>query len=350
MHHNDLAVHDSSAPFNGIKMDSPCNGIRADDPGESQTLNKALSLLFPSTVHVQQSQNILGHLHPLRLLTLANGVRLLLKSSPVPGTPLLRHERHFLETEARCLALLGQSANPCIPQLYHYDPHGKPLGSAYLIRQYMKGTSLLEMKSRITTQQLNDIERHLGFLLSTISQNVAPAFGSLQQVARGAGKRSWRECFWTLFEGVLRDAEDMFVHLPYAEIRHEVSRLAPALEEITLPRLLVVDFGHPSHVLLDESSKQLSGAIDFSSAFWGDVLMAEIFEDSSIAVFEGAGMSLARTKGEEIRLLMYVVPGDLHIQHYSRVLKEPSRLGMPVIDLYLRSPSSIIAIGTRRRN
>lgn len=137
---------------------------------------------------------------------------------------------------------------------------------------------------------------------------MAPAFGSLQQVARGTGKRSWRECFWAIFEGVLRDAEDMFIHLPYAEIRHEVSRLAPALEEVTLPRLVVVGFGRASHVLLDESSRQLSGVIDFSSAFWGDVLMAEIFENSSTAVFEGAGMPLTRTKGEEIRLLMYVIP------------------------------------------
>lgn len=100
-----------------------------------------------------------------------------------------------------------------------------------------------------------------------------------------------------LFEGVLRDAEDMFIHLPYAEIRHEVSRLAPALEEVTLPRLVVVGFGRPSHVLLDECSKQPSGVIDFSSAFWGDVLMVEIFENSSTAVFEGAGMPLTRTKG-----------------------------------------------------
>lgn len=152
LHHNDLAIQHSSAPLNGIKMDSSCNGRRADDPSESQTPNTALSLLFPSTVHVQQSQNILGHFHPLRLLTLANGVRLLLKSSPVPGTLLLRHERQFLEAEARCLTLLGQSADPCIPQLYHYDPHGKPLGSVYLIRQYVKGTSWLEMKDQITTQ------------------------------------------------------------------------------------------------------------------------------------------------------------------------------------------------------
>lgn len=308
MHRPDVTTCCFSRSFNGIKLNPAYCAEWAVELDEFKKLDTILSLLLPAAVHVQKSQKILGHLHSLRLLTLSNGDRLLLKSPPVHGTPLLRQERYFLDSEARFLALLGQSANPCIPQLYHYDPRGTLLGPAFLIRQYVKGTSLLDMKDRITTQQHNDIERHLGFLLSTINQNVAPRFGSLQQVASGIGKRYWRESFWALFEGALRDAEDMFIHLPYAEIRHEVSRLASALDEVTLPRLVVVAFGRPSHVLLDECSKQVSGIVDFSSAFWGDVLMAEIFENPSTSVLEGAGMSLTRTKGEEIRLLMYVIP------------------------------------------
>jgi hypothetical protein len=162
------------------------------------------------------------------------------------------------------------------------------------------------MESQLTARQRNDIDRHLGFLATTIGQNVAPGFGSLQRVAAGAGRRSWRESFCALLESVLRDAEDMFVHLPYAEIRHELARLSSALDEVTLPRLVVAGFGRPSHVLLDETSKQVSGVVDFSSAFWGDVLMAELFENPNTAVLEGAGMPSTRTKREDIRLLMYV--------------------------------------------
>ncbi|KAJ5093052.1 Aminoglycoside phosphotransferase [Penicillium angulare] len=286
---------------------------------EYQRFNAVISLLFPSTVHVQQSQNIIGRIHFLRLLTLSNGVRLLLKGAPLPGTPLLRHERYFLETEARFLALLGQSANPCIPQLYHYDPRGSVLGCAYSIRQYMKGSSLSEIQDQITSQEREDVDRHLGFLASTIGQNVAPGFGSLQQVAMGTGKRSWREVFIALFESVLRDAEDMFIHLPYADIRHEVSRLSSVLGEVTLPRLVVLGFGRPSHVLLDETSHQLSGVVDFGSAFWGDILMAEIFENPTPAVLEGAGLPLKRTNGEDIRLLMYScyrLVTEITIQYY----------------------------------
>lgn len=271
---------------------------------DAQNLNPAISLLFPSTVHVRYSQILLEHVHSLRLLTLSNEARLLLKGSPCPGTPLLRHEKHFLETEVRFLALLGQSANPCIPQLYYYNPPGRADGSAYLIRQYMKGKTLTEMETRLSPHQRANISRHLGFLAGTIGQNVAPAFGSLPQVASGAGRRSWREAFCALLEGVLRDAEDRFVHLPYADIREEVTRLGSVLNEVSLPRLVVVELGRPSHVLLDENSNQLSGVVDFSSALWGDMLMAEVFEGDSSEVWEGAALPLKRTPGEKIRLMM----------------------------------------------
>ncbi|CAI7592008.1 unnamed protein product [Penicillium bialowiezense] len=269
---------------------------------EQHRLDAALSLLFPSTVHVHSSLSLSGHIHSLRMIVLSNGARLLLKGSPSSSTALLRRERSFLENEAQFLALLGQSGNPCIPQLYNYDPYGRSWGSPYLIRQYMNGKKLSEMENELSHLQRDGIDRHLGFLLSTIGQNAAPGFGTLQQVARGAGTPSWRDAFCALFEGILRDAEDTFVHLPYSEIRDELSRLAPALEGVTLPRLVVVDFGRPSHILLDEESKQLSGIVDFSSALWGDVLMAEIFENPSQAILQGAGISLFRTREEQIRL------------------------------------------------
>ncbi|KAJ5953661.1 hypothetical protein N7454_000557 [Penicillium verhagenii] len=270
---------------------------KAVDADEYHKLNNVLSLLFPSTVHVQQSQNINAQVHTLRLLTLSNGGRLLLKGSPLPGTP-------FYDTSGCSLrpkpASWSSWAKAQIPAFHNFIIMTRE--GAFL---YIKGNSLAEMKTQITTQQRNDIDRHLGFLASTVGQNVAPGFGSLQQVAMGAGKRSWREAFCGLFEGVLRDAEDIFIHLPYAEIRHEVGRLSGALGEVTLPRLVVVGFGRPCHVLLDEKSHQLSGVVDFSTAFWGDILMAELFEDPTPAVLEGAGLPLSRTTGEEIRLLMY---------------------------------------------
>ncbi|KAJ5808383.1 Aminoglycoside phosphotransferase [Penicillium riverlandense] len=320
---------------------------------ETQCLNHVLRPLFPPPIRVQRSQHLPGHLHTLRLLTLSNGDRLMLKGSPLPNTALLRREKFFLETEARFLALLGHSANPCIPQLYHYDPHGSQFASACLIRQYVRGTRLSEMHHQLSGHQRNGIDRHLGFLASVIGQNAAPTFGSLQEVAMGGGKPRWRTAFRSLFEGVLRDAEDMFISLPYAQIRDELSRLSPALEEVTLPRLVVVDFGRPSHVLLDEGSKQLSGIVDFGNALWGDMLMAEIFDRRSSAVWEGAGLSLSRTSQEQTRLLLYASLMLLLLLFCANVMVTPRyscyRSVCQITIQYYRSRDEAMELEARRR-
>jgi hypothetical protein len=197
-----------------------------------------------------------------------------------------------------------QNANPCIPQLFHYAPQGGSLGAAFLLRQYVKGISLLEMEHVLTSENRKDIERHLGFLVNVIGQQVSATFGSLAKVAAGAGSCSWRQSFMSLFEEVLRDAEDMFIHLPYGEIREQVLRLAPSLDEITLPRLVIVTFGRPSEVILNAELKQLAGIVDLGSALWGVVLMAEIFECPSDALFDGFGSIPSEERSQSIRLLL----------------------------------------------
>ncbi|KAL1964082.1 hypothetical protein VTN77DRAFT_7500 [Rasamsonia byssochlamydoides] len=163
------------------------------------------------------------------------------------------------------------------------------------------------MEPLLTSENRKDIQRHLGFLVNVIGQHVSASFGPLEKVAFGAGSYSWRQAFLSLFEEVLRDAEDLFIHLPYAEIRRQVIRLAPTLEEITLPRLVIVNFGRPSQVLVDPELRQLTGIVDFGSALWGDVLMAEVFENPSDALFDGFGSSLPDERSQHIRLLLYVI-------------------------------------------
>jgi hypothetical protein len=269
-------------------------------------LQNIIQLLFPPTVRVQDVKTLDGHIHPLHQLKLSNGLQLILKFSSRPSTSLLRRERRALETEARVLALLGQSENPCIPQLFHFDPLGGSLGSGFLLRQYARGSTVLEMESLLTPENRQAIDRHLGNLAKIIGKHVALSFGPLEKVANGAGSRSWHQAFIAIFEEALRDSEDMFIHLPYSEIRQQITRLSPALEEITTPQLVIVNLGRPSEVLIDPELKQLSGVIDLGSAFWGDVLLAEIFDNPSSAVLEGYGMSLSHKRLESIRLLLCV--------------------------------------------
>ncbi|KAE8382596.1 hypothetical protein BDV26DRAFT_288395 [Aspergillus bertholletiae] len=272
----------------------------------SEKLCTIIQRIFTSAVHVSNISPLDGHLHPLCLISLSNGAHVLLKCSPAPITPLLRREQFILDTEARALTLLKQSGIPGIPQIFHYNSRGNLCESAFLVRHYVAGATLHEMEPWLTPQNRKDIDRRLGVVAQKIGQHVSNSFGTLEQVASGAGRQSWREAFVILFESILRDSEDAFVNLPYAEIRYQLDRLSPALEEITLPQLVVADFGHPTQVLVDPESKQLSGVVDLGKTLWGDIYMAEMFEEPSSSMLDGFGRPrMVGSEMEIIRQLLY---------------------------------------------
>ncbi|KAI9044365.1 phosphotransferase family protein [Aspergillus affinis] len=275
---------------------------------DTTSLDTVIGRLFSQNVYVREIYPLEGHLHSMCLLILSNKEQLLLKSTPRAMTPLLRQEKRLLDTEARAMSILKQSTAPCIPSLLHYDRRGDLFGSSFIIRPFLSGTTAQELKVQISETTQKDIDRSLGSLAHDISQNVSSSFGSLEQVATGSGKRSWREAFLTLFEGILRDSEDFFVNLPYAEIRHQLYRLSPALEEVRQARLVVVDLGRPSQVILDPESKRLVGVVDLSSALWGDVYMAEIFDNPSSSVLDGFGIHPTKSKPVSIRHLLCGTP------------------------------------------
>jgi serine/threonine protein kinase len=256
---------------------------------ENDCFRNVVQLLFPPTVYICSTRMLSTCVHRVYHLKLSNGHQLIVKVSPPPAIPLLRRERLSLETEVRALTILARINHPCIPRLYRYIPHDASPGVSFLVRQYLQGVSLSEIQNRLSAKDFNDLDRHLGLLINVIGQQISTAFGPLSKVATGTGSHHWRDAFVALFEEVLRDAEDMFIHLPYSQIRRELYRWSSALDEIQTPRLVVVNFGRPSEVLLDPETRQLSGLLDFGSALWGDVMLAETFESPSDAFLAGFG-------------------------------------------------------------
>ncbi|KAL4897030.1 hypothetical protein BDV59DRAFT_83492 [Aspergillus ambiguus] len=258
-----------------------------------------------SPASVRNVYPLADHLHALSLVVLSNDEQLLLKSPPRPVTALLRHEQSLLETEVRVIDLLQQSGVPLIPAFIHYESNVDMSISSCTIRPYVVGRTRQEIENELSEQSRDLIDRQLGDVAKRIGQHTSSSFGTFQQVEGGQGKRSWKEAFLSLTESILRDSEDAFINLPYAVIRSQVGRLSPTLEEITVPRLVVVDLGSPSQVILDPESKTISGLVDFSFAIWGDVYIAEVFDNPSSAVLEGHGSALVKSRSWETRQLLY---------------------------------------------
>jgi hypothetical protein len=268
------------------------------------TLEKKLVPLLPDDARVEYVRSVEGHVHPINHVKLSNGQHLFLKVTPYQTTSLVRRERWSLETEARVLILLNPHRNAHIPQLIEPETHRLHPNPSYLLRHLIRGMPLSELESSLKYSDWEDIDRRLGSLAHLIGRQTSPYFGCVSSVSSGAGCSTWRNAFLGLIESALRDAEDTFISLPYAQIRQELYRLVPALDSVAQPRLVIVDLGKKSHVILDPQTKQVSGIVDFSWAVWGDPLMTEAFENPSPAFFRGYGSSHPKNRSEYTRLLL----------------------------------------------
>jgi len=104
------------------------------------------------------------------------------------------------------------------------------------------------------------------------------------------GAAAWSTAFHSMLEGVLRDGEDMAVAIPYATIRRHFRRLGYVLDAVREGRLVVVRGGEEGVVLVKKEEEEeggegekggykLRGLGDWSSAVFGDVLLATVFSD-----------------------------------------------------------------------
>ncbi|MCJ1481249.1 hypothetical protein MMC06_001406 [Schaereria dolodes] len=237
------------------------------------SLQKAVQIIYQSSrLTIQQMEDLPDHLHTIRLLHLSTGSRVILKISPPAATPLLKHERLDLETEALTLRLLAKSGLP-VPSVVKHERSGKILGSPFLLTSHLSGTSYRQALPFLSRAERVSIERQISILTSTIAQNISSEFGPVALVASGQGFMSWREAYKSMLESVLRDAEDFLVNLPYAQIREQVRRAEHALDEVQEARLVVLGLADAANVLIDLRTKEVTGVTDFKRVIWGDAEM-----------------------------------------------------------------------------
>ena len=244
-------------------------------PSDFNTLHKIVQMAYQSAqLTVQQIEELPNHLHHVRLLHLSNGCRLIMKANPSSSVRLLRHERLGLEAEALTLNLLGRYALP-VPSLVKYERNDKSGGPSFLLTTHFQGTPISKAKPFLSMADSLSIQHQASDLVTTIAQQKSLTFGELPMVACGQGFRSWREAFRSMMESLLRDAEDMFVNLPYSQIREQFRRTETALDDVLEARLVVLGLAEPDNILIDVRTKQITGIVDFKRALWGDVQMGE---------------------------------------------------------------------------
>ncbi|KAL2185992.1 hypothetical protein L209DRAFT_688592 [Thermothelomyces heterothallicus CBS 203.75] len=174
---------------------------------------------------------------------------------------------------------------PLVPNLLRRGQESQLPDSSFAVYEPIRGTSLSLLPTQPTPASQREIDRQLGGLFRSLATLTAPTnrFGPLAAVIGGdtpepahplggvaarlskglmegglsatGGAGTWSVAFHSMLEGVLRDGEDMAVVIPYPTIRKHFRRLGYLLDEITIPRLVVVEGAGEANVLVAEEGE-----------------------------------------------------------------------------------------------
>lgn len=223
-----------------------------------------------------------------------------LRCRPSSHVRLLGQEEERLQTEALVLQSLRGRSDILVPRLIEYHTTMIPMGSSYLISGPFKGSILSDIEASLSCQAFASIDKSLGGYVRQLSHISGPAFGAIRTGTPPASP-AWSRCFAALLETILRDGEDALVSLPYDFIRHQVRRHRQALDQITQPKLVLLEMAADQDVIINTNDYTIAGLLDFSTAIWGDPFMSDCFHKPRMGFVEGFGRLPNRDTNERIR-------------------------------------------------
>ncbi|MFE0648601.1 phosphotransferase family protein [Streptomyces sp. NPDC059534] len=226
-------------------------------------------------VTVVRSTPLSGGLYnSARLLELADGRHLILKTAPTVTTPALTHEQGLLGTEA-LFHRLAAATGARVPTVLHHQPAGPDTPAEWLLLSYLDGTTWDAARDRLTPADRAALRRGLGESLARVATVTGPAYG-YPQPAAALTAPDWPSAFTAMLHAVLADATRFAVRLPAptALLAGLPERHGHHLAPVRRPALVHFDAWEGNVVLTRaaDDTWHLSGLIDGERAFFGDPL------------------------------------------------------------------------------
>ena len=221
-----------------------------------------------------------------------------------------------------------------IPKLLKHSSNNKEMAYPYSIFENTTGAPLSTLSIYLSLPERRAVDKQLGTMARGLASLTSPSgtFGTVSRVLPDpftpasptapptTGSQTWAEAFNVLLEGILRDGEDMSVLLPYDVVRAHYKRLSRRLDAVTLPRLVVLDAGSETNVMVRRRSEdsgsvaigegaEMTGLRSWSQGVFGDPLISNVFDEPSEGFLEGwteGGEDIIEDgENAEVRLLLY---------------------------------------------
>lgn len=229
-------------------------------PSATEITALAARLLGPDTVLTEAVELGGGAFNNTFRLTTPDARRFILRLSPPADHPLLFHvEHHLLRREhslAPALSAIPALA-PFLPRTLATDFTGEVVPRDAVLSEFLDGENWDAVMAELTPADNDALWRQLAGLLRQIHATPAPHFGWTSPATPHA---RWSDFILGNIRGLLADCENLGV--PAAEARAWAAvaeRCAPALDEITEPRLLHGD-PWPKNILIRRTPNNSSVA------------------------------------------------------------------------------------------
>lgn len=315
-------------------------------------LKDILSHVVPGTTLGPIEELSTPQLSRLYNLTMSDDRKLLLSFAPSLAVRLLRQESTIVSSEATLISFITDSnredpaleassemeneeavtLSTLIPTLLKHSSNNKEMAYPYSIFEPTSGVPLSTLSVYLSIPERRLIDEQIGSLVRSLASFTSPSgkFGMVGHVlvdpftprsnfSGALESKTWSQGFNTLLEGILRDGEDMSVLLPYDTIRHHFQRLSDRLDAVTTPRLVILDAGSETNVMVMRAPEEvlettirgikLTGLRSWSQGVFGDPLLAACFDEPSDGFLEGwlgRGEDIIEdVDGIKVRTLLY---------------------------------------------
>jgi hypothetical protein len=283
----------------------------------------------------------------------------MLSFSPSLAVRLLRHEVAALTSEATLVHFIQESQrrqetfgptssqdssilNPIwllglVPKLLKHSSNNREMAYPYSIFEAVPGTPVSMIPTALAISERKLLDKQTGIMARSLASLTSPpgTFGQVSKVLPNpfksaapavTGFKTWSEAFNSLLEGIMQDGEDMSILLPYEDIRRHYQNHQWLLDEVTIPRLTLLDLGNDANIMIERNPAQdpsspsaasqeirLTGLRSWSQGIFGDPLIADCFSSPTPEFLAGwhaedsAEKIIENEANAEVRMLLYGV-------------------------------------------
>ena len=200
----------------------------------------------------------------------SDGREVILKIAPPKGAEVMTYEQNIMETEVDSMRLAAQNPAIPVPEIYYYDKARDLCDSDYFFMEKLTGENYGLIRANLPQESQAQIDAQIGAIVREINEITGTYFGYPGNPDLRAD--TWREAFLSICDSVLDDGVRKnadYGPFTVEAIRAAIQKHAPALEEVTTPRMVHWDAWDLNVFIKDG---RITGLLDFERVLWGDPL------------------------------------------------------------------------------